>query len=491
MASKIIMEPSLSLREFRLLTGLTTQEKVASKVSLKTRLCSIPGKKRDFIELNLPFMSAAMQAVTGRRLSIALAQHGGIGVLPCSIPADEQAQKIRDIKRFKAGFHDDVICVKMDTLLKEVAAIVEEKGYNTFPVTDTGRMGGRFLGVIRDKEFDPKSDSGKNVRNFVSKHYVTARAGITLDEANKKMVKHGSSHLYVLDTSNRLRYVVFKKDLLRHIEFPEGSVDSKRRYLVGAAVSTHPKDRERVDAVIDAGADVIFIDSSDGFSVFQKEMLGYIRSRSRNIPVIGGNVITREGFRHLADAGFNGVKIGMGIGSGCITQEQKGTGRGQATALIEIARERDSLMKAKGAYIPIISDGGIANSSHMVISLALGADSVMMGRFFAGFTESASQLRQHPKLGPLKEYWMEASSRARNYGRYDTSKDFFFEEGVEGFVQHVGSIYDNLRQTTLKIKSAMSNAGCGSVSEFHKKAVVELQSIASIQDGGIHDIIMN
>ncbi len=491
MVKEVITKPSRSFREFRILTGKTTRSSSMSNIGLKTKLCMVPSlkKKNEFFELNIPLISAAMQAVSAEKMAIALAQHGGLSVIPCSIPIKEQVEIINVVKRFKAGFQENVIAVSIDDTIKKVVGIIKETKYNTFPVTDNGRMKGKLLGVIRDKTFDFKEDLGKKVKDFMSKSYLSAEEGITLKEANKKMIKQGSSHLYVVDSKNNLRFVVFKKDLLRQMEYPESTTDMKRRYCVGAAVSTQPKDRERINELLKHGADIIFIDSSDGFSDFQKETLDYIRSKSKKIPVVGGNIITKEGFRFLAESGFNAIKVGMGIGSGCITQEQKGVGRGQATAIMEIVDERNRFFNETGKYIPIISDGGIGNSGQIAIALAFGADVVMMGRFFAQFTESASGIRMHPQLGPLKEYWMEASARARNYGRYETSKDLFFEEGIEGFVSHVGSMYDNFKETLQKIKSAMSSAGCTTIEKFHKNAVVEFQSIASIQDGGIHDII--
>ncbi len=486
MAGKIIMEESRSLKEFRLLTGKTTLSNIMQKVSLKTRLCST---ENGFIELNIPFVSAAMQAVSGPKLAEALAQFGAISVFPCSIPADEQAAMVREVKRFKAGFQSNVVTLKETDKISKAVEIMKKKGYSKFPVTDNGKMNGRLIGLLSDRFFDPKHDSEMLVKERMSTDILIAKEGITLKEANKLLVSNGKDILFVVDESKRLKLVAFKKDMMKHLDFPDELIDENKRYMVAAAVSTHPRDRSRADALIGAEADVIVIDSSDGFSDFQVDMLNYIKSKSK-IPVIGGNIITKEGFNFLAEAGFNAVKVGMGIGSGCTTQEQKGTGRGQATALLEVCRARDEFYKKTGKYIPVISDGSIASPGQIVIALAFGADSVMMGRFFAQFTESAGDIRNHPTKGPLKEYWMEASRRARNYGRYETSSELFFEEGVEGFVQHIGSIYNNLQQTINKIKSALSNAGCSTIEELHKNAVLELQSFSSLQDSNVHDIIV-
>ncbi|MFH0978498.1 MAG: IMP dehydrogenase [Candidatus Woesearchaeota archaeon] len=481
-------EPSRSLKEYRLLTGRTTAKTVMSSVNLRTRLCTSPNGK-DFLYLNIPLMSAAMQAVSGTRLSVALAQFGGISVLPCSIPVQEQVAIIKEVKRFKAGFQEDVTTFSKDDLIADAVKVMSTKGYHTFPITENGRSHGRLLGILSDRNFDPKEHVKNKIEKHMVKNVVTAREGISLPDANKVMIKYGRSILPIVDSRKNLRYVVFKKDLEKHRNFPDELVDHNKRYMIAAAVSTLPSDHSRIDALIKAGVDALIIDSSDGFSDFQIETLSYIRNKTRKIPVIGGNIITKEGFFHLAEAGFDAVKVGMGIGSGCTTQEQKGVGRGQASALIDVCAARDEFYSNTNRYLPIISDGSISNPGQIVIALALGADSVMMGRFFAQFSESEGGVRNHPQYGPLKEFWMEASARARSYGRYETKPEFFFEEGVEGYVPHIGSIYDNLGQTLIKIKSALSNAGCKNIDELHKTAVLELQSIASLQDAAVHDII--
>jgi IMP dehydrogenase len=481
-------KPSRSLREFRLLTGRTTIGSVIGKVELRTRLCRIPNTS-DFVSLNIPFVSAAMQAVSGARLAVALAQFGGISVLPCSIPVEEQLSVIREVKRHKAGFQENVVTLSRENLIADAVQMTRKHGYHKFPVTENGKPHGRLLGILSDRNFDPRKHLGEKVAKYMVRDVVTAYEGISLSEANQRMIRYGRDILPIVDRKGNLRFVVFKKDMEKHLDFPYELVDENKRYMVGAAVSTQERDRKRIDALVRNGIDIMVVDASDGHSDFQVSTFEYIRRKSKRIPVIGGNIITAEGFELLAEAGFDAVKVGMGIGSGCTTQEQKGVGRGQATALMDVARARDEFFENTGRYIPIVSDGGISNPGQIVIALALGADSIMMGRFFAQFTEAAGEMRTHPQYGPLKEYWMEASARAKSYGRYETTSEMFFEEGVEGYVPHVGSIYDNLNQTLLKIKSALSNAGCRSVEELHKSAVLELQSFASLQDAAVHDII--
>jgi len=488
-AKDILIRPGRSLKEFRLLTSRTNAENVMSKVSLKSRLCCLP-KTADHIYLNIPFISAAMQAVSCPKLAVALAQFGGLSVLPCSLPAKDVVMMVEEVKRYKAGFQENVVTLTKDQLISEAVQVMNSKGYHKFPITDDGLPHGKLIGMLSDRNFDPKDHAQDKIAKHMVKRVVAGKEGITLDEANKVMIKYGVTILPIVDKKNHLLYCVFKKDFQKHREFPLGSVDEKHRYMVAAAVSTQPSDRQRIDALIKEETDLIVVDSSDGFSDFQVETLNYIKKRSPRTPVVGGNIITYDGFMHLANAGFDAVKVGMGIGSGCTTQEQKGTGRGQATALIDVVKARNEFFASAGKYIPVIADGSISNPGQLVIALALGADSIMMGRFFAQFTESAGEVRNHPTYGPLKEFWMEASARAHSFGRYDQSASTWFEEGVEGYVPHTGSIYDNLGKTLLKIRSALSNAGCKSVDELHEKAVVELQSFSSLQDAGVHDIIM-
>jgi IMP dehydrogenase len=488
MAKEIILKPSHSLKEFRLLTGKTDLNNVMNKISLKTKLCAIPNSKKH-IELNIPLVSAAMQAVSGKHMAVALAQLGGISVIPCSIPIEDQVKIVSWVKRFKAGFQPKVITVSKEDKISNVMKIMKKKGYGKFPVTVDAKRNGKLLGIITSKNFDPKKHKSDLVKDHMVKKIITAKNGTTLSEANDILVKHGVDVLPIIDKDHNLVSIVFKKDMEKHLDFPNSSIDDYKRYLVAGAVSTQPSDYKRIDALIEASVDVIFIDASDGFSQFQVDTIKYVRDKSPSIPIVGGNVISAEGFNFLAKAGFDGIKIGMGIGSGCTTQAQKGTGRGQATSIIDVTTARDKYFKKTGKYVPIISDGSISNSGQIMIALGLGADNVMMGRFFAQFTEAAGGLKQHPTKGPLKEYWMEASARAKNYGRYDSTSKSFFEEGVEGFVSHVGSLYYELNQTILKMKSSMSSTGCQNINELHKNAVLELQSESALRDSDVHDII--
>ncbi|MBN1699977.1 MAG: IMP dehydrogenase [Spirochaetales bacterium] len=474
---------SLSLKDFRLLPGFTDETHHVSKVSLETRL----SRRGDgYLSIAVPFLSAAMQAVTGVDMAIAIAHLGGAGVLPASRTIEEQCRQLETIKRYKAGFQTDIVTFSGDKKISEVLGVMKKTGYSIFPVTDTGLFHGKLTGVITDKDFDPRYDGDLRVEDIMRKD-VQCGVGIDdLKEANKIMIGYGRGFLPIVSREGTLEAVVFKKDLDKHIRHPHATVDEKKRIRVGAAVSTHPEDAERAEELVARGADFLVIDSSDGHTVYQAETISRLKKRF-NVPVIAGNVVTREGFRMCAELGADAVKIGMGIGSGCITQEVKATGRGQATAIMEIAEERDA-MAASGRYVPLIADGGISSTADIVIALALGADTVMMGNFFARFTESGGKLIRGGNGKTMKEYWMEGSGKAANHRRYGTSAAVFFEEGIAGHLPHAGSIYTKLPGYIARITSALSTAGAVSIRELHEKAVLERISESAKTDSGVHDM---
>jgi IMP dehydrogenase len=309
-----------------------------------------------------------------------------------------------------------------------------------------------------------------------------------LKEANQLMIKFGRGFLPIVDDGGKLISAVFKKDLDKHLQHPNESIDAKKRLLVGAAVSTHPEDRERVQCLVEQEADVVVIDASDGHTHYQRQMIEWIKG-NYEVPVIGGNVVTSQAFDFLAEAGVDGVKVGMGIGSGCTTQEVKATGRGQGSTLLDIGPARDRHADKTGNYIPIAADGGISGPADMSVALALGANSLMMGNFFARYTESAGNLMRNAAGEIVKEYWMEGSAKASNHRRYSQLKSLFFEEGITGYVPHLGSIFEKLPVVLQILRSTIATAGCRSISELHSEAVLEKQSPTALRDSDIHDMV--
>ncbi|MED5415971.1 MAG: IMP dehydrogenase [Candidatus Latescibacterota bacterium] len=483
--AKVLDAPSHSLREFRILPGYTPPDGNALNVNLTTRLCR---HGDGFLELHCPFLSAAMQAVTGVDMAIAIAQLGGIGILPVSQTIEDQADKIGRVKRFKAGFQTSLTTLSPRHTIANAIQIIEETGYSTFPVTDSGDFHGKLLGVITDKDFDVRRDHACTVEERMRtdvNHGVNIQ---DLKEANQLMIKFGRGFLPIVNDGGKLISAVFKKDLDKHLQHPNESIDVKKRLLVGAAVSTHPEDRERVQCLVEQEADVIVIDASDGHTHYQRQMIEWIKG-NYDVPVIGGNVVTAQAFEFLVDAGVDAVKVGMGIGSGCTTQEVKATGRGQGSTLLDIPPSRDRHADKTGAYIPIAADGGISGPADMSVALALGADTLMMGNFFARYTESAGNLMRNAAGEIVKEYWMEGSAKASNHRRYSQLKNLFFEEGITGFVPHLGSIFEKLPVVLQILRSTIATAGCRSIDELHTQAVLEKQSPTALRDSDIHDMV--
>jgi len=407
---------------------------------------------------------------------------------------EEQVDMVKKVKKFKAGFVISDANLKPEQTLRDVVALKNKTGFSTIGITHNGTSGGRLLGMVTSRDYRPSRDSlDKKIEDFMTpfSKLVTGKYGISLDEANDIIWDNKINTLPIIDDQQCLKYFVFRKDYDNHKNNPNELLDAHKKLLVGAGINTRDY-AERIPQLVEAGVDVLCIDSSDGFSEWQKETINFVRDRyGEKVKIGAGNVVDQYGFQYLADAGADFIKVGIGGGSICITREQKGIGRGQATALIEVAQARDAYFAKKGTYIPICSDGGIVQDYHMVLALAMGADFIMMGRYFARFDESPSK-----KLivggSYVKEYWGEGSNRARNWQRYDVggSATLKFEEGVDSYVPYAGKLKDNLDVTLGKIKSTMCSCGALSITELKEIAKITLVSSTSIIEGGAHDVIL-
>ena len=350
------------------------------------------------------------------------------------------------------------------------------------------------MGIVTSRDYRvSRMDPSLKVSEFMTKFedMVYAGANTTLKEANDIIWDHKLNALPLVDENQHLVYMVFRKDYDMHKENINELLDSHKRYMVGAGINTRDY-AERVPALVEAGADVLCIDSSEGFTEWQKITIDFVRARYGDSVKIGaGNVVDREGFLFLAKAGADFVKVGIGGGSICITREQKGIGRGQATALIEVAKARDEYFEQTGIYVPICSDGGIVYDYHMTLALAMGADFIMLGRYFARFDESPTN-RVNINGNYMKEYWGEGSSRARNWQRYDMGGDakLSFEEGVDSYVPYAGSLKDNVNASLSKVRSTMCNCGVLNIPDLQKNAKITLVSSTSIVEGGSHDVLL-
>ncbi|HMA95559.1 MAG TPA: IMP dehydrogenase [Polyangiaceae bacterium] len=491
-------EPSRTFGEYLLIPNLTSRVTIPSNVDLRTPVVRYRAGQSAPLYMNVPITSALMQAVSDDHLAIALARCGGITFIYPSQSVDAQAEMVRRVKNHKAGFVVSDSNVRPDATLADVLALTVSTEHSTIPVTEDGSPTGKLLGIITGRDYRPgKTPLNSRVRELMTPfpELTCGRVGIDLEQANDLIWKHKLNCLPVVDNEQRLQTLVFRKDHDAHQEYPLENVDAEKRLIVGAGINSRDY-RERVPALIEAGADVFCIDSSDGYSEWQKDTIEYIKQEfGTKVRVGAGNVVDREGFLYLVEAGADFVKVGIGGGSICITREQKGIGRGQATAVIEVAQARNEFLERTGEYVPICSDGGITQDYHVTLALAMGADFVMMGRYFARFDEAPGRkLRINNTF--VKEYWGEGSNRARNWQRYDLGgtkrlgEGLLFEEGVDSYVPYAGKLKDNLDVTLAKVRSTFCSCGALSIPELQRTARITLASAISIHEGGAHDVIL-
>ena len=493
--TKVLDDISRTFNEYLLLPNLTDERCIPGNVSLRTPLVKYKKGTESKYYANVPMVSAIMQSVSGTDMAIALAREGGCAFIYGSQSIEDEAEMVRTVKKYKAGFIESDSNVKSGTPIRDVIALIEKTGHSTVMITKDGTSKGKFIGMVTDKDYRisrVNMDDPVDLYMTPKKKVVCAKVGITLSDANDMIWDNKISCLPVLDDSGNLDSLVFRKDYESDKNNPNSLLDDNKSYIVGAGINTRDYE-ERIPALVDAGVDLLCIDSSDGYSVWQKNTIAFVREKYGDSVKIGaGNVVDREGFNYLADAGADFIKVGVGGGSICITRETKGIGRGQASALMDVVAARDEYFKKNGVYIPICSDGGIVHDYHIILALAMGADFVMMGRYFARFDESPTRVVK--RNGTFyKEYWGEGSNRARNWQRYDLGENknkLSFEEGVDSYIPYAGSLKDNLSVTVHKIKSTMCNCGSITIPEFHDKARLTLVSNVSIKEGSAHDVVL-
>ena len=489
-----INEPSHTFNEYLLIPGYSSADCIPSNVSLKTPLVRFQKGEKPAITMNIPMVSAIMQAVSGDRLAIALAKEGGVSFIYGSQSIESEAAMVARVKSYKAGFVGSDSNLRPDQTLADILALKEATGHSTVAVTDDGSSSGKLCGIVTGRDYRvSRMDPTTPIYSFMTPidRLITAPEGTTLKEANDIIWEHKLNSLPIVSADGRLLYFVFRKDYTQHKENPDELLDASKRYVVGAGINTRDY-AQRVPALVETGADVLCIDSSEGFSEWQKRTLEWVRERYGGTVRVGaGNVVDAEGFRFLADCGADFVKVGIGGGSICITRETKGIGRGQASALIDVCRARDEYYERTGIYVPVCSDGGIVYDHHITLALAIGADFVMLGRYFARFDESPSD-KIYINGTMMKEYWGEGSNRARNWQRYDLggSAKLSFEEGVDSYVPYAGKLSDNVQQSLAKVRSTMCNCGALSIPELQQKAKLTLVSSVSIVEGGAHDVVL-
>ncbi len=492
--AKFFDEPSRTFNEYLLVPGYTDENCTPDRVSLKTPLVKFKKGEESAITMNIPLVSAIMQAVSGEKMACALAQEGGISFIYGSQSIESQAQMVRNVKATKAGFVGSDSNVSPESTLAEVLAIKEQTGHSTMAVTEDGKPDSKLLGIVTSRDYRvSRLDPSIKVKEFMTpfEKLIVANEDVTLSEANDIIWEHKLNQLPIVDKEQRLVSFVFRKDYESHKGHPNEILDNQKRYIVGAGINTRDYE-QRVPALLEAGVDVLCIDSSEGYSAWQANTIKWIRDNYGDSVKIGaGNVVDEEGFNFLANAGADFIKIGIGGGSICITREQKGIGRGQATATLDVARARDKYFEETGVYIPICSDGGIVHDYHITLALAFGADFVMLGRYFARFDEAPNKLVT-VNGNYMKEYWGEGSARARNWQRYDMGGEnkMSFVEGVDSYIPYAGSLHDNVNLSLSKVRHTMCNCGCLTIEELQKNAKVTLVSQTSIVEGGAHDVVV-
>jgi IMP dehydrogenase len=491
---KIFDEISRTFEEYLLVPNLTTKQCIPSRIQLTTAVSRNKRKNSKPTNLNIPIVSAAMQAVSNHTLAIELARSGGLSFIFCSQSIEQQVDMVKKVKAFKAGFVTSDSNLKPDNTLANLLQLKEKTGHSTMAITDNGEPNGKLLGIITSKDYRVSRDPlDKKVGDFMTpfSRLVYGKSGITLPEANDILWKVKIDCLPIIDEKQNLAYLVFRKDYTEHKENENELLDNEKRLMVGAAINT--KDfADRVPALVDASADILCIDSSHGYTEWQSDALHFIRKKyGDSVRVGAGNIVDSEAFGYLVKAGADFIKVGIGGGSICITREQRAIGRGQATAILEVAKARDEYFAETGIYIPICSDGGTNHDHQIALALAMGADFTMLGRYFARFDESPSKKVMEGNHY-LKEYWGEGTNRAQNWQRYDLGDGknaLIFEEGVDGYVPYAGKLKDNLELTLAKIKATMSACGAATIKEFQNKARLTIVSSRTIEEGGVHDVI--
>lgn len=486
----ILPDVSRTFSEYLLIPRLTRKRQTAASVDLSTPLSRRTKGEGARFNMNIPIVSACMQAVSGGDLSIALARQGGLAFVFCSQPIQSQVEMVYQVKTHKAGFVTSDSNVTPETSLAALIELMKQTGHSTIAVTEDGSATGMFLGLITDNDFwEFEDDLSGAVKDYMTalENVIYGIEGLSLKSANQLLHKSKKECLPILDDAGRLNSLVFKKDYVDHRRHPMELLDDTKRLCVGAAVNTHDY-KDRAPALVEAGADALCFDSSDGFTEFQKEGIDWIRDNFGNDIIIGGgNIVSAEGFDYLVkDGNVDFVKVGMGGGSICITREQKGVGRGQASALLDVVARRDEYFEETGIYIPVCSDGGLANDTQIVVALSMGADFVMMGRYFA-MTEESPTPRTSINGQIYKPYWGEGTTRAQNWQRYDnamSSRVMMFEEGVDAYVPLVGSLANVMATTLYKLKSTMVNVGADSLADFKKNAILTLVSEQSVVEAG-------
>jgi IMP dehydrogenase len=471
----------ITYADFILLPGYIDFQ--AKDVNLNTKLTKN-------ININLPFVSSPMDTVTEAEMAINMALLGGIGIIHYNNTIEEQTAMVRRVKRFENGFITDPIVLSPQDSLFAIDEIKAKHGFSSIPITENGELDAKLVGLVTNRDTDLILDRNVKIKEVMTTELITAKHGISLEEANQILRKSKKGKLPIVDENYRLVALISRTDLLKNKDFPLASKSQDKRLLAGAAVSTREEDKERLDCLVKEGLDVVIIDSAQGNSSFQIEMIKYIKKKYTNLEVIAGNIVTQEQVENLIKAGADALRVGMGTGSICTTQETMACGRPQATAVYKCA------VAASKHGVPVIADGGISSIGHMMKALAVGAGSVMMGSLLAGAQEAPGEYFYKDGV-KLKSYRGMASIDAMKSGgdkRYFVEKDSVkVAQGVAGSVVDRGSLLNLIPYYATGLQHACQDVGIKSIDELHKKLYneelrMQIRSQAAQAEGKVHNL---